>query len=133
VRYVLGGPETKEFLRHTLALLKYVMPKYEREGKSYLTIAIGCTGGRHRSVVIADEIARELSLPAGGARIAVLHRDARRGSVAPSDDPTGQVEAAEYSRDGRPSALELKGATSPPPLLGVEHAATQPSGRGEGR
>jgi UPF0042 nucleotide-binding protein len=133
IRYVLGKPETKEFLRHAIALLQYVMPKYEREGKSYLTIAVGCTGGRHRSVVIADALARELSLPAAEARIAVLHRDTRRGHVAPTDDPAGPVENAEDGRDGRPSALELKGATSPPPPVGVDHAVTQPSGRGGGR
>jgi UPF0042 nucleotide-binding protein len=131
VRYVLDSPETKEFLHHTLALLKYVMPKYEREGKSYLTIAVGCTGGRHRSVVIADALARELSLPAAGARIAVLHRDTHRGSVAPGDGRT--MEATDDAPDGRPSALELKGATSPPPPLGADHAATHPTGRGEGR
>jgi UPF0042 nucleotide-binding protein len=80
------------------------MPKYEREGKSYLTIAVGCTGGRHRSVVIADELAHSLSR-AAGSPIAVVHRDVDRGDVAPRD-----VEAGERS-----SALELKGATTPPP------------------
>jgi RNase adapter protein RapZ len=83
-RYVLDAQETKEFLRRTQALLEFVIPKYEREGKSYLTIAVGCTGGRHRSVVIADALARVLSpAPEGagarGSRIAVLHRDAHRG------------------------------------------------------
>jgi UPF0042 nucleotide-binding protein len=106
VRHVMDAPETQEFLKRTRALLEYVMPKYEREGKSYLTIAVGCTGGRHRSVVIADELARSLARVAGaGAPIAVVHRDVDRGEGPPRD-----VEAGERS-----SALELKGATTPPP------------------
>jgi RNase adapter protein RapZ len=58
--YVLDNPETKGFLEHASKLLAFSLPKYEREGKSYLTIAIGCTGGRHRSVVIAHELGRLL-------------------------------------------------------------------------
>ncbi len=49
--FVLGLPEAQEFLNKTGELLKFMLPKYEREGKSYLTIGVGCTGGRHRSVV----------------------------------------------------------------------------------
>jgi RNase adapter protein RapZ len=93
--YVMALPETGELLGRTLDLLRYVVPKYEREGKSYLTIAIGCTGGMHRSVVLADHIARELdkALPRPGegdlpAKIAVrvVHRDVGRASptVAPA-------------------------------------------------
>ncbi|HEY2513838.1 MAG TPA: RNase adapter RapZ [Polyangiaceae bacterium] len=78
IGYVLGLPETEEFLTRTRELLSYVMPKYEREGKSYLTIAIGCTGGRHRSVVISDALARELG-PITGQSISVVHRDVHRG------------------------------------------------------
>jgi len=58
--YVLGNEETQSFLDHATKLLAFSIPKYEREGKSYLTIAIGCTGGRHRSVVIAHELGRVL-------------------------------------------------------------------------
>ncbi len=58
--YVMQLPETAELLDKTLSLLEYVVPKYEREGKSYLTIAFGCTGGMHRSVVVAEHIARTL-------------------------------------------------------------------------
>ena len=77
-RHVLGSPETQEFLRRTRELLQFVMPKYEREGKSYLTIAIGCTGGRHRSVMIAERLRRALSaLPA--AHVRVRHRDVTHG------------------------------------------------------
>lgn len=81
ISHVLSAPETQEFLARARALLEYVLPRYEREGKSYLTIAIGCTGGRHRSVVVAETIARELNL-ATGFPIAVVHRDTHRGPVS---------------------------------------------------
>ncbi len=58
--YVLGRPETREFRRHLFALLDFLLPHYVAEGKSYLNIAIGCTGGRHRSVVLAQEIANHI-------------------------------------------------------------------------
>ncbi len=74
-RFVLDLPETVELLAKTQDLLTFMMPKYETEGKSYLTIAIGCTGGRHRSVVVADELARRL-----GGDVAVVHRDVERGA-----------------------------------------------------
>lgn len=87
--FVLALPETTEFLDRTLSLLRYVVPKYEREGKSYLTIGIGCTGGMHRSVVLAEHIATALdaSLAPSGSpapttpriEIAVVHRDVARG------------------------------------------------------
>jgi UPF0042 nucleotide-binding protein len=108
--YVLAAPETQEFLRRTRALLEYVMPRYEREGKSYLTIAIGCTGGRHRSVTIAEALAKEIAASTG-AEIAVVHRDAQRGEVAP---PNERLERPS-SPDDRSSVLELKGITTPPP------------------
>jgi UPF0042 nucleotide-binding protein len=116
-RYVLDGAETKEFLQRTLALFEYVMPRYEREGKSYLTIAIGCTGGRHRSVAVADALARDLS-SRSSARIAVLHRDTHRGTVAPVDDPARRPQSQDEGHDDRSSAFELMGATSPPPTSG---------------
>ncbi|MFO0676352.1 MAG: RNase adapter RapZ [Polyangiaceae bacterium] len=78
--FVLGQEEAKEFLTKTEDLLAYVTPKYEREGKSYLTIAIGCTGGRHRSVAIANEIASRLAKDAN-APVVVLHRDVARGET----------------------------------------------------
>lgn len=58
--YVLKFEETKEFLGKFLEFNKYLIPKYIREGKSNLTIAVGCTGGKHRSVVIANELAKSL-------------------------------------------------------------------------
>jgi len=81
ISHVLSAPETQDFLARARALLEYVLPRYEREGKSYLTIAIGCTGGRHRSVVVAETIARELHV-ATGLPIAVVHRDTHRGPVS---------------------------------------------------
>jgi UPF0042 nucleotide-binding protein len=113
-KYVLAAPETQEFLRRTRELLEYVLPKYEREGKSYLTIAIGCTGGRHRSVTVAEALARDLSTSTGAA-IAVLHRDTHRGDVAPPGERVERPSSPDVPVDERPSALELKGIASPPP------------------
>ncbi len=76
VDFVLGLPESAELITRLTDLLDYLIPLYTREGKSYLTIAIGCTGGRHRSVVLADKISRDLasrSIYAKG-----LHRDINR-------------------------------------------------------
>ena len=71
--YVLHPPETREFLSRLYGFLDYLLPKFIAEGKSYLTIAIGCTGGRHRSVVLAEELRDYLRK----ARydIKVFHRD----------------------------------------------------------
>lgn len=71
--YVLTQPETGEFLAKVDDLLEFLLPAFLREGKSYLTIAIGCTGGRHRSVAVAEELARRLR--ADGHALAVHHRD----------------------------------------------------------
>jgi RNase adapter protein RapZ len=71
--YVLGQPSAGQFLDNLETLLEQVMPAYVAEGKAYLTIALGCTGGRHRSVAIAEEVANRLR--AEGQRIGVLHRD----------------------------------------------------------
>jgi RNase adapter protein RapZ len=59
-RYLRSLPETNEFVKKIGNLLKYLLPKYVREGKRYLTIAVGCTGGRHRSVFIVEELAKLL-------------------------------------------------------------------------
>jgi RNase adapter protein RapZ len=67
-------PSTREFIARLEQYLRYVLPRYVAEGKSYLTIAIGCTGGRHRSVMIAERLGRALSNVAG-TRIRVRHRD----------------------------------------------------------
>jgi UPF0042 nucleotide-binding protein len=77
--FVLENAETRAFLDHALNLLSFSLPKYEREGKSYLTIAIGCTGGRHRSVVVAHEIARRIHSDA--RPVTVVDRDLARGGA----------------------------------------------------
>jgi UPF0042 nucleotide-binding protein len=74
--YVLDRPETVEFLARLRALFELCIPAYEREGKSYLSIAIGCTGGRHRSVAVAEAIAAGLA--ESGRVIACRHRDIDR-------------------------------------------------------
>jgi UPF0042 nucleotide-binding protein len=73
VRYLRRTPETDAFLRRVRAFLLYVLPRYVREGKSYLTVAIGCTGGRHRSVMIANALAD--ALRSKGFPVKVRHRD----------------------------------------------------------
>ena len=74
--YVLGQPETGKFLEQIGHLLDLLLPAYEKEGKSYLTFAVGCTGGRHRSVAIAQEIARLIEQR--GFAPSVQHRDLHR-------------------------------------------------------
>ena len=72
-RYIHSFPQTGEFLRRIDGLLGYLIPHYIREGKSYLTIAVGCTGGRHRSVALAEAIRRALDRKGYAAK--VVHRD----------------------------------------------------------
>ncbi len=74
--YVLNLPEAQEFLQRVDALLTPILPSFIREGKSYLTIAIGCTGGRHRSVVLAQALSDRLSVH--GQPVPVFHRDVER-------------------------------------------------------
>jgi UPF0042 nucleotide-binding protein len=74
--FVLDRPEAQEFLRLTSTVLDYTLPLYRREGRSYFTLAIGCTGGRHRSVVLVERLARDLS--ARGWHVQVQHRDMAR-------------------------------------------------------
>jgi len=74
--YVMGQDVTGEFLDELTSLLDLLLPAYVSEGKTYLTVALGCTGGRHRSVVIAEEVARRLG--ARGYDPKVSHRDINR-------------------------------------------------------
>jgi UPF0042 nucleotide-binding protein len=74
--YVQGFPQTAEFLQKTEELLEFLLPHYIKEGKSYLTVAFGCTGGQHRSVFIAEEMKKRLE--AAGYRAKALHRDMPR-------------------------------------------------------
>jgi len=71
--YIRSFPQTAEFVNRIGELLVYLLPHYIEEGKSYLTIAFGCTGGRHRSVMMADEIRRRLAR--AGFRVKATHRD----------------------------------------------------------
>ena len=74
MRYLDRSQATHQFLKHTLNLLKFLVPQYVHEGKTYLTIGIGCTGGRHRSVAVAEALKKGLSgIP--GVRLRVKHRD----------------------------------------------------------
>lgn len=73
--YVLEHAETKELMADLEQLLGHTLPRYEREGKAYLTIAIGCTGGRHRSVAVAEALAKRLP---GERDVRVAHRDVHR-------------------------------------------------------
>jgi RNase adapter protein RapZ len=72
-RYILSFPQTVEFINRISELLIYLLPHYIREGKSYLTISFGCTGGQHRSVLIAREIQKHLSK--AGFAVKATHRD----------------------------------------------------------
>jgi RNase adapter protein RapZ len=79
--YVLRWEETKEFLQHLQEFIRFLLPLYERERKTHLTIAVGCTGGRHRSIVIVNRLAEILrdELTKRGVFLSVQHRDAEKG------------------------------------------------------
>jgi UPF0042 nucleotide-binding protein len=123
-RFVLDLSETKEFIVKAKDLLVFTLPRCEREGKSYLTVAVGCTGGRHRSVVIAAALAKAV-IAELNVRISVLHRDIARGEHArpsehslpvtsgPASASSSEPEAP--SSDGHTTANELQGAMSAPP------------------
>jgi UPF0042 nucleotide-binding protein len=72
-KYIREFPQTKEFLDKSADMLKFLLPHYIKEGKSYLTVAFGCTGGQHRSVFIAEEMKKRLA--AEGYRVKTAHRD----------------------------------------------------------
>jgi UPF0042 nucleotide-binding protein len=79
--YVLSQPGAAQFLELYAELLRVVLPGYEREGKRFVTLAVGCTGGKHRSVAIAAELAARVAAllaPEGGADVQVVHRDLGR-------------------------------------------------------
>lgn len=120
--FVMALPETTEFLEKTLDLLKYVVPKYEQEGKSYLTIAFGCTGGMHRSVVLAEQVANALDSslhtteetralavrdgqPDLRIEIAVVHRDIVRKDPAVTVPPPAAADIVTIPRIPRSPSL----------------------------
>jgi UPF0042 nucleotide-binding protein len=75
--YVMKQKETTPFIKRFNEMIEYLIPLYEKEGKSYLTIAIGCTGGKHRSVVITERVAEMLGQR--DQQVTVKHRDVERG------------------------------------------------------
>jgi len=77
-RYVFAFPQAKEFMNRIVKLLLYLLPHYIREGKSYLTIGFGCTGGRHRSVAIAQAVREKLA--GSKYEVKISHRDLGRGA-----------------------------------------------------
>lgn len=72
-RFMDSYPESREFLSRLLDFLQFLLPRYVQEGKSYLTLAIGCTGGRHRSVALAEQLGKALAHE--GYRVKIAHRD----------------------------------------------------------
>jgi UPF0042 nucleotide-binding protein len=72
---VLGQDDAREFLERASDLLSFLIPRYAAEGKTYFTLGVGCTGGRHRSVVIVEELARRLRQEEAGFDLFVRHRD----------------------------------------------------------
>lgn len=76
--HVLSSRTTKKFLRLTTSFLHFLLPLYTKEGKAYFTLGIGCTGGRHRSVAVADALAKGF---VGGSAPTVVHRDLHRSSA----------------------------------------------------
>ncbi|MPZ68496.1 MAG: RNase adapter RapZ [Actinobacteria bacterium] len=79
IDYVMGQPSTSDFLDRTGDLFNVIIPGYQGEGRHYLTIAVGCTGGRHRSVVLAERLGGLIGEQGVGVR--VIHRDIERESV----------------------------------------------------
>jgi len=78
VKYLQAQPEVEETLNRFSDLLDYLLPQYKREGKSYVTVGIGCTGGRHRSVMVANALGRRLRRAGFDAN--VVHRDVRKSN-----------------------------------------------------
>ncbi|NOT45510.1 MAG: RNase adapter RapZ [Acidobacteria bacterium] len=74
IRFMRRHPETRAFIERLSTFLTFALPQYVKEGKSYLTVAIGCTGGRHRSVMVAEALKRPLSA-VEGVTVRVAHRD----------------------------------------------------------
>jgi len=72
-KYIRSFPQTREFITRISELLVYLLPHYIHEGKAYLTIAFGCTGGQHRSVMMAEEVGKHLRR--AGYRVKIVHRD----------------------------------------------------------
>ncbi len=107
VKYLRSQPEVQETLKRFTELLSYLLPLYKREGKSYVTVGIGCTGGRHRSVMVANALAR--ALRHGGFDAHAEHRDVRKARRSRSDGNGGNTRRSPWSDRSAPMA--------PPSLL----------------
>ncbi|UQA63455.1 RNase adapter RapZ [Polyangium aurulentum] len=98
--FVLRNPEASELIEKIQILLEFSLPRHEREGKSYLTIGIGCTGGRHRSValseVLADNLRRKMQMP-----ISVVHRDVGRAEHEAPPEPPATAEPSTAGEAGK--------------------------------
>ena len=124
--FVMATEGAGEFLDHLERMLLFLVPRYEREGKSYLTIAIGCTGGRHRSVTLTAELARRLSA-ATRQKVGILHRDVARGAMMT------EVSAVEDDPDST-AAWSVPVPTPRPPATGSGEARGEGNERsGEGK
>ena len=77
VRFLEEQPDTTAFLRRILSLVGFVLPRHEKEGRTYVTIAVGCTGGRHRSVMLANDLGAAIEKK--GYAVRVYHRDVKEG------------------------------------------------------
>ncbi len=77
--FVSRDPDTIDFMKHLESILEFLIPRFEKEGKQYLNIGIGCTGGKHRSVVIAEEISNRLRLK--NIEVQISHRDIKRSII----------------------------------------------------
>jgi RNase adapter protein RapZ len=76
--YVLDREESQEFLAKVEDLCRFLFPRYQKEGKAYLTVALGCTGGKHRSVALVEALAKTLA--ADGWQVSIRHRDLEQAS-----------------------------------------------------
>lgn len=123
-KFVLDTEEAQEFIRRADSLIDYTIPLYAREGKAYLTIAIGCTGGRHRSVAVAEELGRRLVARAT-SNVHVLHRDVMRGDMSgsrgsdpgPIDRPSSAMQTGRIQPvDERQLPIQGDPPTLPPPV-----------------
>lgn len=129
-RYLAGQPVTGEFYDRLGGLLKLMAPRYRAGGKSYLTVAFGCTGGRHRSVAVAEQVARMLAQD--GLAPAVIHRDLAKAAAdddadqgGPAQSGSGGGRAADGDRGGPPQSAAGGGIAQAGSGGPVESAATE--------
>ena len=113
VAYIERDGRLAEFYERVVPLLDFLLPQYVAEGKAHLTIAIGCTGGRHRSVAIAEHLGERYAAR-DDVLVEVVHRDADRASGYGDADPTASV-ASDGAGAGEPAAPVQAPAESPPP------------------